>query len=140
MNHPCVDGNERVAFFATDVFLRLNGYQLNVDADQAHRFLIQLLENNQCNFVQLLPWILEHTVMPAWQAKPVPPDCAPMKSGCISPWPVPATVYSAVSSSCLADTTPDLVFPRARQIRPAQPVPGGIHPQQDFVFSDAFKF
>ena len=24
MNHPFVDGNKRVAFFATDVFLRLN--------------------------------------------------------------------------------------------------------------------
>ena len=79
MNHPCVDGDEPAAFFATDIFLRLNGYQLNVDADQAHRFLIEL-QNNQCNFVQLLPWILEHTAMTAWQAKPVPPDCAPMKS------------------------------------------------------------
>ena len=57
MNHPFVDGNKRVAFFATDVFLRLNGYKLKVDANQAHRFLIGLLGNNQCNFDQLLPWI-----------------------------------------------------------------------------------
>jgi len=27
MNHPFVDGNKRVAFFATDVFLRLNGWR-----------------------------------------------------------------------------------------------------------------
>ena len=26
MNHPFIDGNKRVAFFATDVFLRLNGW------------------------------------------------------------------------------------------------------------------
>jgi len=51
-----------VAFFATDVFLRLNGYQLKVDANKAHRFLIGLLENHRCNFDQLLPWIRKHAV------------------------------------------------------------------------------
>jgi len=62
MNHPFVDGNKRVAFFATDVFLRMNGYKLKVDAKKAHRFLIGLLENNRCTFDQLLPWIRKHVV------------------------------------------------------------------------------
>jgi death-on-curing protein len=62
MNHPFVDGNKRVAFFATDVFLRMNGYKLQVDAKNAPRFLIGLLENSSCNFDQLLPWIRKHTV------------------------------------------------------------------------------
>lgn len=62
MNHPFIDGNKRVAFFATDVFLRLNGYQLKVEAKSAHRFLIGLLENNQCTFDQLLPWVRESVV------------------------------------------------------------------------------
>lgn len=62
MNHPFIDGNKRVAFFATDVFLRMNGYRLKVDANKAHRFLIGLLENNRCNFEQLLPWIREYVV------------------------------------------------------------------------------
>ena len=44
-------------FFATDVFLRLNGYKLQVDANKAHRFLIRLLENLNCTFEELLPWI-----------------------------------------------------------------------------------
>ena len=30
-NHPFVDGNKRVAFFSTDVFLRINGYKLAVE-------------------------------------------------------------------------------------------------------------
>ena len=60
MNHPFVDGNKRVAFFATDVFLRLNGYKIKVDANKAHRFLIGLLENDRCDFDQLLPWIRKH--------------------------------------------------------------------------------
>jgi death-on-curing protein len=62
MNHPFVDGNKRVAFFATDVFLRLNGYKLNVDAKKAHRFLIGLLENDCCTFDRLLPWIRKHAI------------------------------------------------------------------------------
>lgn len=62
MNHPFIDGNKRVAFFATDVFLRLNGYKLKVEADQAHRFLIGLLDNHQCDFERLLPWIRENLI------------------------------------------------------------------------------
>lgn len=30
-NHPFVDGNKRIAFIATDSFLRLNGYKLTSD-------------------------------------------------------------------------------------------------------------
>ena len=62
INHPFVDGNKRVAFFATDVFLRLNGYKLQVNAYEAHRFLIGLLENNRCDFDNLLPWIRENAI------------------------------------------------------------------------------
>ena len=62
MNHPFIDGNKRVAFFATDVFLRLNGYKLKVEAKKAHRFLIGLLEQDRCTFDQLLPWIHKHAV------------------------------------------------------------------------------
>ena len=57
MNHPFIDANKRVAFFATDVFLRLNGWKLRVDANKAHRFLIALLEAGDCDFDHLLPWI-----------------------------------------------------------------------------------
>lgn len=62
MNHSFVDGNKRVAFFATDVFLRLNGCKLEVDADSAHASLIGLLERGECDFERLLPWIREHLV------------------------------------------------------------------------------
>ncbi len=57
MNHPFVDGNKRVAFFATDVFLRLNGWRFEVRPAHAHRFLIGLLERGTCDFAHLLPWI-----------------------------------------------------------------------------------
>jgi death-on-curing protein len=60
MNHAFVDGNKRVAFFATDVFLRLNGWKLEVDADSAHATLVGLLERGECDFERLLPWIRQH--------------------------------------------------------------------------------
>lgn len=57
INHPFIDGNKRVAFFATDVFLRLNGWRIAVEAAPAHAFLIGLLERGECNFENLLQWI-----------------------------------------------------------------------------------
>ncbi len=64
MNHPFVDGNKRVAFFATDVFLRLNGWRLQVDPDEAHAFLIGLLDEGRCDFAKRLPWIRDSLVRP----------------------------------------------------------------------------
>jgi len=57
LNHAFIDGNKRVAFFAADVFLRLNGFELAVDADEAHAFLMRVLERGECDFERLLPWI-----------------------------------------------------------------------------------
>jgi death-on-curing protein len=62
MNRGFVDGNKRVAFFAADVFLRLNGWRIQVDPDEAHRFVIGLLESSRCDFEHLLPWIRDSVV------------------------------------------------------------------------------
>jgi death-on-curing protein len=62
MNHPFVDGNKRVAFFATDVFLRLNGWRLEVDAHEAYRSLIQLLEAGEADLEHLTAWITRSLV------------------------------------------------------------------------------
>ena len=62
INHPFLDGNKRVAFFATDVFLRLNGWRIAVEPDPAHAFLIGLLERRECNFDNLLKWLRESIV------------------------------------------------------------------------------
>ena len=62
LNHPFIDGNKRVAFFATDVFLRINGWKFSIKTDPAYKFLIGLLENNECSYNNLLPWIRESIV------------------------------------------------------------------------------
>jgi len=56
-NHPFVDGNKRVAFFATDVFLRMNGYKFQVEAKTAHQFLMNLFDASECDLEHLLPWV-----------------------------------------------------------------------------------
>ena len=57
LNHPFVDGNERVAFFATDVFLRLNGWRFDVEGPAAHAFLIGHLERGTLDFSALDEWV-----------------------------------------------------------------------------------
>lgn len=57
INHPFIDGNKRVAFFAADVFLRINGWKFRVEAHTAHSFIIGLLEKQICDYANLLPWI-----------------------------------------------------------------------------------
>lgn len=61
-NHPFVDGNKRVAFFATDVFLRMNGYKLQVEAKSAHKFLMRLFDTDSCDLEHLQPWINKNIV------------------------------------------------------------------------------
>ena len=62
-NHPFVDGNKRVAFFGTDVFLRLNGYRLEVEAVAAHTTLLDLFDTGTCDLEHLRPWIEESMVV-----------------------------------------------------------------------------
>ena len=57
MNHCFIDGNKRVAFFATDVFLRLNGWKFTVEAEAAHDHLIGLLQQGDADFEHLGGWI-----------------------------------------------------------------------------------
>jgi death-on-curing protein len=57
MNHPFVDGNKRVAFFATDVFLRLNGFRLDVDANETYDWLTELFNTGRCDLAHISAWI-----------------------------------------------------------------------------------
>ena len=62
LNHAFIDGNKRVAFFASDIFLRLNGWKFSVEAAAAHSFLIGMLEQGSCSYEILLPWIRDSIV------------------------------------------------------------------------------
>ncbi len=54
---PFTEGNARTAFFAADVFLRMNGVYLRCDNVLALRFFSALLEEGAFTAEILLPWI-----------------------------------------------------------------------------------
>lgn len=56
-NHAFVDGNKRVAFAATAVFLRMNGCRLEVGADEAERFLIDEVIVARTDVTMIAQWI-----------------------------------------------------------------------------------
>ena len=60
INHCFVDGNKRISFFATDVFLRLNGYFINCKTKDGYRLFIENLENNSFQFENILKWLSKH--------------------------------------------------------------------------------
>lgn len=56
-NHAFVDGNKRMAFAATAVFLRMNGYALEVDADEAEHFLIEVVIKGGAEVPDIALWL-----------------------------------------------------------------------------------
>ena len=56
-NHPFVDGNKRVAFAVTDVFLRINGYALTGNSKKIYGSLMQLFKTQSLDMEYLLPWL-----------------------------------------------------------------------------------
>lgn len=59
-NHGFIDGNKRIAFTAADVFLRLNGSYLDVDARAGYAFITGSIERNEFRFLIILDWIRLH--------------------------------------------------------------------------------
>ena len=60
MNHPFIDGNKRVAFAATDAFLRMNGHFIESDDEEAYAFFMDLFETGTFRFAQLNAWLDDH--------------------------------------------------------------------------------
>lgn len=59
-NHGFLDGNKRIAFTATDVFLRRNGFYVEVDAQEGHEFIYGSMDRHEFRFPQILNWIRQH--------------------------------------------------------------------------------
>ena len=59
-NHGFLDGNKRIAFTATDVFLRRNGLYIEVEGSSAHAFIVGSMERQEFHIAQILAWIRQH--------------------------------------------------------------------------------
>jgi len=57
INHPFVDGNKRIAFAATDAFLRINGWRLKRPALQIHSEMMQMFDSGTFDNSHLEPWL-----------------------------------------------------------------------------------
>lgn len=57
ISHPFVDGNKRIAFAATDVFLRINGWRLQRAQVQIHAEMMQMFESGTFDIAHLEPWL-----------------------------------------------------------------------------------
>lgn len=60
-NHAFHDANKRISFAATDVFLRANGYVLDVEGLAAHKVITGAMEKNEFRFAQILDWLISVT-------------------------------------------------------------------------------
>jgi len=56
-NHAFVDGNKRIAFTLTDVFLRLNGSFLDVEGEAANSFIRGAMKRGEFRFGLIRDWI-----------------------------------------------------------------------------------
>jgi death on curing protein len=59
-NHGFLDGNKRIAFAATDVFLRQNGFYIEVGAKAGFAFISGSMERREFRFAQILKWLRGH--------------------------------------------------------------------------------
>ena len=59
-NHAFIDGNERVAFATTAIFLQLNGFPLRATADDAETFLIEEVIESRAPVQRITEWIEGH--------------------------------------------------------------------------------
>jgi death-on-curing protein len=60
-NHGFLDGNKRIAFTATDVFLRRNGLYIEVDGLDGYTFIDGSIGRQEFRFAQILAWLRQHT-------------------------------------------------------------------------------
>ena len=60
-NHAFVDGNKRVAYTLSVVFLRLNGHRVKVDSDNGESFLTERVIKNQADVAELAAWLKKHS-------------------------------------------------------------------------------
>ena len=60
INHGFGDANKRIAFTATDVFLRRNGFYIDVEGLDGYAFIYGSMDRHEFRFAQILDWIRQH--------------------------------------------------------------------------------
>lgn len=58
-NHPFIDGNKRVAHAAMEVFLALNGLEVEASVDEQEELMLELAAGN-LDTEEVVEWLLDH--------------------------------------------------------------------------------
>jgi|SRR5829696_2845784 len=61
-NHPFVDGNKRIGHAAMEVFLLLNGHEINASVDEQEQIIIEVA-SGKVSRIELGEWLREHVVV-----------------------------------------------------------------------------
>ena len=56
-NHCFVDGNKRVAFAGTAIFLRMNGFRLSAKPDDGESFLVEQVIQKRVTIEAIVAWL-----------------------------------------------------------------------------------
>lgn len=62
INHPFIDGNKRVAFAATDIFLRINGYRISSEPMTIYAEMMQMFETGTFDQIHLEQWLRKSVI------------------------------------------------------------------------------
>ena len=57
INHPFIDGNKRIAFAATDVFLRSNGYRLATSSKNTYTRIMAMFDQQEMDTDHIQKWL-----------------------------------------------------------------------------------
>lgn len=60
-NHPFVDGNKRIGHAAMEIFLVLNGFELNAGVDESETIILSLAAGDLTR-ERLVEWIGQHLI------------------------------------------------------------------------------
>ena len=61
-NHPFVDGNKRIGHGAMEVFLLLNGHEIDASVDDQEKIIIQVA-SGKISRIEFSEWISKHMVV-----------------------------------------------------------------------------
>ncbi|HMD40405.1 MAG TPA: type II toxin-antitoxin system death-on-curing family toxin [Candidatus Acidoferrum sp.] len=56
-NHAFLDGNKRICLAATDTFLRINGFFLELETLAAHKFIMESIAKREFRVRQIREWL-----------------------------------------------------------------------------------
>jgi death on curing protein len=59
-HHGFLDGNKRIAFTASDVFLRRNGFYVEIGSAAGYEFINGSIERHEFRFAKILEWVQQH--------------------------------------------------------------------------------